>query len=182
MQGLDNGVRLNAFIDVGAASHPGGVDENVIVIGVAQGNTDTVARGTGLVGDHHALLAEQRVDQRRLADVRAASHRNARDIVERLGLADLWQRREHTGHERIQTFAMRSGNSEWIAQTECEELSRRTVRFLAFGLVNRERDRFAQAPQDLCNLAVITTRAAASVHHKNNRIGLVHRLTGLRRH
>ena len=74
---------------MGTAPHPGGVDENVVVIVVLQWNTDTVTRGAGLVGDHHALLAEQRVDERGLADVRAAGNGDARDIVQRLGFTDL---------------------------------------------------------------------------------------------
>jgi hypothetical protein len=47
---------------------------------IAQRRVDGIARGTGDVGHHQALLTQHPVDERRLAHVRAADHRNAQRI------------------------------------------------------------------------------------------------------
>ena len=57
---------------------PGGVDQRVAPAAALERHLDRVARGAGLVEGDDALLADQRVDQRRLADVGAADDGDAR--------------------------------------------------------------------------------------------------------
>ena len=64
-----------------APAQAGGVDQRVAPPGALERHLDRVARGARLVEGDDALLADQRVDQRRLADVRPADDGDARMAV-----------------------------------------------------------------------------------------------------
>ena len=69
LQGPDERVVLGALVDLRPAAHPGGVDEpDGPVLGLHH-RVDGVAGGARQVVDHRPLLADQAVEERRLADV-----------------------------------------------------------------------------------------------------------------
>ncbi len=59
-----------------ALAHAGGVDQRVVAAAAIEVEVERIARRARLVEGDDALLAEQRVDQRGLADVRAADDRD----------------------------------------------------------------------------------------------------------
>ena len=72
---------LGRLVDLAAPAHAGGVDEaQRPVVGLDDG-VDRVARGAGHVVHDRALVAHEAVEQRRLADVRAADDRDREDAV-----------------------------------------------------------------------------------------------------
>ena len=80
LQRLDDAELLDRFLDARTAPHAGRVDQRVAAAVALERHVDRVARRARLVERDQALLAEQAVDQRRLADVRPADHRDA-DVV-----------------------------------------------------------------------------------------------------
>jgi hypothetical protein len=79
--GAQRGVVLDVLGDLGLAAHARGVDEDHVAVGVAQRQVDRVAGRARDVGDDDALLAEDPVDQRGLADVRAPDDRQAHEAL-----------------------------------------------------------------------------------------------------
>jgi hypothetical protein len=71
------GVVLDALTVAALAPHPRRVDEHERPLVALEDGVDRVARRAGRLGDDHALAAEDRVQQRRLADVRPAEDRDA---------------------------------------------------------------------------------------------------------
>ena len=69
LQGPHHGVVLGALLGARPPPHPGGVDEADGPVGRVDLGVDGVARRPGQVVDDRALLAEQAVEQRRLAHV-----------------------------------------------------------------------------------------------------------------
>ncbi len=69
LQRLDHRELLDRLEHLAAAAQPGGVDQRVGASAALEVEVDRVARRARLVEGDHPLLAEQRVDQRRLADV-----------------------------------------------------------------------------------------------------------------
>src|SRR5262249_58497060 len=59
------------------APQAGGVDEDELTVTAPEDRVDRVSRRARLVGDDHALLPEQRIQQAGLADVWAAEDRDA---------------------------------------------------------------------------------------------------------
>ena len=76
LQGLDDAEFLDRLLDARAAPHARRVDQRVALAVALEGHHDGIARGPRLIECHHAILAEQAVDQRALADIRAADDRD----------------------------------------------------------------------------------------------------------
>ena len=72
---------LDRVVDLRLAAHTGGVDEQILAEFVFKIAVDGVARRARNVGDDHALLAENAVEQARLADVRLADDGDLDDIL-----------------------------------------------------------------------------------------------------
>ena len=88
LQRLDDAEFLDRFFDARAASHAGGIDERVATAVALERHEHRVARRARLIERDQALLAQQPIDERRLADVRPADHRDA-NIVGTGGIAVL---------------------------------------------------------------------------------------------
>ena len=121
------------------AADPGGVDEHERAVAALEHGVDRVARRARHLGDDHALLAEQRVQQARLADVRPAEDRDA----DRL-LADLLRAaaREHR-HDRVEqvagAVAVLGRERHRVAEPEPVELERERVLVRVVDLVREQR-------------------------------------------
>ena len=107
----------------------------------------------GSVERDQPLLAEQPIDQRRLADVRPADHRDLRSVL-------LVERGASVAGDALASTSVSSSSSTpWpcsardaddVAETERVELGRRDLAEHAFRLVDRDRRRLADlAPQPL---------------------------------
>ena len=69
LQGFDDAEFFDGLRDTAAAAYSGGVDERVITPGVSKRHANAVAGGTGDVVSDQPVLAEQTIDERRLADI-----------------------------------------------------------------------------------------------------------------
>jgi hypothetical protein len=76
LQGLDDGELLHRLEHLALAAHAGGVDQDVGLAVALELDVDRVARGARLVERDHAFLANQGIDQSRLADVGAPHQRD----------------------------------------------------------------------------------------------------------
>ncbi len=92
-------VELDAFTDARLPAQPRRIDEDERSAVIAHRRVDRISRGAGLVRDDQPLLAEQTVDERRLADVGSADHGNPERVV-RLGFI-----RWKALHHRIEQIA-----------------------------------------------------------------------------
>ena len=79
--GAEHRVVLDGLLDLGLAADARGVDEAQAAAVDLELGVDRVARGARDVGDDHALAAEEGVDERGLAHVRAADHREADEVL-----------------------------------------------------------------------------------------------------
>src|SRR3954452_6834365 len=75
------GVVLDRFGDLGLAAQAGRVDQDQLTTVDVERQVDRVAGRARHLGDDHPLGAHEAVDQRALADVRPADHRQADDVV-----------------------------------------------------------------------------------------------------
>ena len=76
---------LDGFEHLAAAPYAGRVDQRVAAPVLFEIEVDRVPRGAGLVECDHSLLAQQRIDQRRLAHVGPADHRHLDRLVRAVG-------------------------------------------------------------------------------------------------
>ncbi len=76
LQRLDHRELLDRLEHLAAAAHARGVDQRVAPSVALEVEIDRVARRPRLVECDHALLAEERVDERRLADIGSPDDRN----------------------------------------------------------------------------------------------------------
>ncbi|KAG0768278.1 hypothetical protein G6F22_017523 [Rhizopus arrhizus] len=98
LHGLDHRELLDDLVHARAAAQAGGIDQAVLAAVTLQVHRDRIAGGARHVGSDHALLAEDAVDQRRLAHVRAADEGDAdavRIVVQLFAAAFFGQARAH---------------------------------------------------------------------------------------
>ena len=89
-----------------------------------QRHVDRVAGGAGDLGDDHALLAEEAVDQRGLADVRAADHRQADGARPRARRSRVGQQLHDPVEQIARAETLRGGDRQRLAEAETVELGR----------------------------------------------------------
>ena len=150
---------------------------------------DGVAGDAGLRTGEQALLAEQPVDQRRLADVRTADHRDANGTVGvRIDLLILGRRGgvlRQGGADRVvevgEALAVLGGERDRIAEAERVGLGGAGAR-ASLALVGDDDHRLAGAPHDVGEGAVDRRQAAAHVDQEQHRVGAADRHLGLRHH
>ena len=136
---------------------------------------DRVARRSGDVGDDRPLLADELVEERRLADVRPAEDRDANLVVRdrplRLGgepLEDLVEQVARVG-------AVQAGQRERVAEAERVELDGQVVARRVVDLVRQHQDRLLGAPQDVGELLVAGRDAGLGVDDEQHEVGLADR-------
>ena len=158
--------------------HAGGIDEPKRAIVPAKLRVDRVARRAGRLRDQRALLAEQRVDQRALPDVRPSDD----------GQRELCPRGRRCG-PLAAARARRSGRADRPCPRR-ESPRRRSVprspaprtprepkrpRCRRFGLVGDENERAAFAPQDPRDVVVERMKPGLRVDDHNDDVGLPRR-------
>ena len=160
-------------------AHARGVDQHVLAPAERERRVDRIARRPRLVVHQHPLLAEQAVDQRRLADVGLAHEGDARrgGRVVRRGVAAARARRGRRSSGSFGRRPRRGARSTprpWLAETrehlgeaEREGLGRPPrSRLRAVDLVGGEQHRLAGLAQQLapprCRPAVMPSRASTT--------------------
>ncbi len=150
---------------------------------------DGVARGAGLRRGEQPLLADQPVDQSRLAGIRApddgdADRMRARRLGRRFDLrcGVFGQCRAQRVVEIGQALVVLGGNRDRIAEAERVGVEPPAFAGGAFHLVGDQHDRLARLADELCEYAIDAGRTAARIDHEKYRIGLRHGSLSLRAH
>ena len=142
---------------------------------------DRVARRPRHLRDDHPLLAEQRVQERRLADVRPAEDRDADRLVadRRLSLAP-GQPRDDLVEQVAGAVAVERRERHRVAEAEPVELDRIEVAARVVDLVREHDHRLARGAQDRRELLVARRDARPRVDDEEDEVGLVDRRARLR--
>ncbi len=112
---------------------------------------DRIAGRAGHIADEHALLAQNTIDQRRLADVRPPHNRNPRLGRLRFLLfrVPFGQPLDHFVEEIADTQPMLRGNFHHRLESELVEIEGARFRAFVVGFVDRDDDRTALCPNRL---------------------------------
>ena len=86
LQRFDDRKLFHGLTDILAFAHPSGINERVVSAPTLVVDIDAVPGGTRLVVDHHPVLTQQSIDERRFAHVGTADNCNAD------GALDCWRR------------------------------------------------------------------------------------------
>ena len=114
LQRLDDRELLDRFEHLAAPSDSRGVDQRVALAAALEVDVDRVARRAGLVERDDALLAEDRVDERRLADVGPADDRHLDRLRDARGRRS---RRASASSSWTSDFGIASSASSIIGRT-----------------------------------------------------------------
>ena len=134
LQRLGDAGALDRVIDPGAAPHAGGIDEQEIAPVALKRHQDAVARGAGLIAGDHALLADQAIHQRRLADVGPADDRDADGTSSSSGSVRLRiESLEHVFDQFAAALAVAAAIASGIAQPQRVKVGGDDVRLEALG-------------------------------------------------
>ena len=180
---LDDRELLGRLDHLALPAHAGRVDDRVALAVALEVERDRVARRARLVERDNALLAEQRVDERGLADVRAADDRDAHAPLG-FGLRHRFAHRhvlERDVDEVAHAFAVRGGHRQRLADAKLVELGDRRRR-QAFALVAHEDDRASGAAQEVGDALVLRHEALARIDEERDDVALGDRVLGLPRH
>jgi hypothetical protein len=203
VRGLGGRHPLELFLHLGALAEAGGVDQADLAILPAPRHLHAVARDAGFRPGDEAVVLQQRVDQRRLARVRAAdkgeAHRTIRlgrgfgVGIERLvfvvfltlqARGDVGAR--FIGHQAIieiaHPLAMFGGERNGFAEAHTPGIGDAALALPAFALVGAQNDRLAGFAEQLGEALVQRRHAFAGVEQEDTNIGLADGDLGLPAH
>ncbi|CAM2159381.1 hypothetical protein PT2222_50242 [Paraburkholderia tropica] len=186
LQRLHDRELLDGFEHLAATAQAGRVDQRVLLAVALEIHIDRIARRAGHVERDHAIFADQRVHERRLADVRATDDRDFHAVLagvvfvlfRTIGVGLVERLVDHFGH----AVAVRSRNRARVAEAEFVKVGGHGTVFHAFGLVDHEEDRTAGLAQVIGDVLVLRREAVAAVADEDDDIGFFHGLTRLARH
>ena len=165
-------VVLDPLALLALAADPGGVDEHEGAVAALEHGVDRVARRARHLGDDHALLAEQRVQEARLADVRPAEDRYADRLLADLLRAAAGEHRHDRVEQVARAVAVLGRERHRVAEAEAVELERERVLRRVVDLVRQQQHRLVGAPQDRRQLLVAGRDPGARVDDEQDQVGL----------
>ena len=136
---------------------------------------DRVAGRARHVGDDHALRAEERVQQRRLADVRPSEDRDPDRLFADLRRPDSRQLLDDLVEQVAGAVAVQRGERERVAEPELVELDRLEVAPGIVDLVRQHDHRLLRGAQGDCKLLVAGRDPVAGVDDEEDEVGLLDR-------
>src|SRR5579862_38992 len=164
------------------AAQAGGVDEHERPVAALEHGVDGVARRARDLADDHALAAEQRVDEARFADVRAAEDRDPDRIVGQLRSSlrgDPFELGDDPVEQVARAVPVEGGDRDGVAEAELVELEHQRLVARVVDLVRKHEHRLARLTEDLANLLVARRHAGARVDDEENEIRFLDRLARL---
>ena len=165
-------VALHGVVHLGLASHSRRIDEQVLAPFVLKIAVDGVAGRTGHVGDDHALLAENAVEQARLSDIRLADDGDLDDVLVVFLLVVL---REclNAGIQQVAcAVAMDRGDLDRFAETKTVEfIGLRVDAAGLVALVDRQHDRLLRPLEHRGDLRVRRRQSDGHVHDHDDHVG-----------
>jgi hypothetical protein len=171
------GAQLRVVVDrprhLRAPPQAGGVDQRQRPAIELDARVDRVARRPRLRRHDHPFLAEQTVDERRLAHVRAADQGKPRRLGHLLAPA------RQTRYERVEQVpgpqALSGGHGDRVAEPEPVELRREPLLARVVHLVGGHDHGHAAPAQLTRELRVARPQPGTSVDHEHGKIGLLDR-------
>ena len=184
LQGLDDRELLDHLLHPRLAAHAGGVDQPVQTAIAFHVDGDRVARGARHLRGDHPLLAEQAVDQGRLADVRTAyeGDTDTRGVgVELRRRALFGQLFEDLLQQRVDALAVRRRDRDDVLEAVARELVQCGLRVDAVGLVDDQHRRPRGPAQPREDVVVHGRGAFAAIDDEQHEVGLLGRRARLAR-
>ena len=172
--GPEDGELLDAVVHLGLLAHAGGVDEQVLALGVLEIAVHRVPGGARHVADDHPLLPQNPVDQGGLAHVGLADHRHLDHVVLHLLLVLRGEVAEALVQQIAGAVAVDGGDGDGIAQAQVVELiDVRVGHAHLIHLVHRQHHRLAGAQQHVSHLLVGGGQAGLDVAQEHDHRGVV---------
>ena len=165
-------VVLDRVAHLALAPHAGGVDERHPAVAHDERHVDRVARRAGHVGDDHAVLAQEAVDERGLADVRPPDDGEPHDVL--VGLVVVLGQERHERVEQIAAAEPLGGrHRDRLAEPESVELGGERHVAHRVDLVGGDEHRDARAAQQVGKLLVAGAHAGLRVddEQRDGRVG-----------
>ena len=148
-----------------SAPHARGIDQSVALAVAFEGHQHGIARGARLIEGHHAIFAEQAIDQRALADIRPADHRHLDAVDFRAVLRVRAQARKRRLEQGNHALVVGCGNGMRFTQSHLVKIGHRHVLIEAFGFIHRQAQWLAAAAGQLRHELVLRGDSGAAVHH-----------------
>gem|GEM_PF-4239642 len=199
MARIGHGHALQLLGHIGALAHACGVDQADLAdflrlgIGPLPIDRNGVTRNAGFRAGEQAVLAEDAVDESRLARVRTADDRQLERPAQQCFLILFFRELRLFGLERFQVRQQRfeqvgnahpvlGGERDRIAEAERIGLQHAAFAGAAFGLVGQHDHRHRRGAQPLADLLVQRRQPGARIDHEKCHIGGFQRRFGLLAH
>jgi hypothetical protein len=152
-----------------------------------EGGVERVARGACDVAHNRARLAQDGVQQRRFADIRATDDGDFDGFVGgflvRFGRGLRLEVFEGALQHLGDVVPVNRRDGDWLTQPQREELGALALpKFRVVRLVDQQQGRLAPAPQQVGDLLVGGGQPVAGIHQKQDAVRLVHRHLRLHAH
>ena len=171
-QRADRGIFINGFIDFAALYQSRGVNRDETVLSIFEWGIDGISRRPGKRIHDDARFAENRVGQRRFADIRPPD--KAEGDLTFIGFFFLVRQ---IGNDFIQEIAdadaMRARHREGVAQTQCIEFGRIGEAIDIIDFIDRQNDGFVALIEHARDLLIIVVQSGPAVDHENDDIRFV---------
>ena len=167
--GAQIGIFLNCIVDLRLAPHTGGVNEQELAGFVFKIAVDGVTRRACDIGDDHALLAENLIEQARFADVRLADDGDLDNIFV-ICLSIVWREVFDTRVEQItRAVTVDGGNLDRVAEAKRVEFIRVGIGMAGLvALVDGQHDRLFRPLEHGRDLRVRSGQADRHVDDHND--------------
>ena len=173
-QRAHDAVALDRLVDLAAAAHARRVDQRELRAVLREVRVDGIARRARHIADDDALLAENRIDDGGLADIRAADDGNA-DLILVLDLFLLLREGRDDRVEQVaEVHGVRSRDGDRVAEAQVVELVDVHRALRAVDFVDREDHGLLRAAQQARDLLVRRRQAGAAVDEEQDDVRLVH--------
>ena len=172
-------VVLDALALTALPAETGGVDQDERRLAAPQHGVDRVPGRPRDVGDDHPLLADDRVQQARLADVRPAEDRDPDRVFADARRPGAGQTRDDRVQQVARPVPVQGRERYGLAEPEPVELERLEVARRIVDLVRQQEHGLAGAPEDRRHLLVAGGGAELRVDDEEDEVGLVDRGAGL---
>ena len=184
--GLDRaqlGVVLDALPVSALAAEAGGVDEDERPVVAHEHRVDRVARRARDLAHDHALATDERVDEARLPDIRAAEDRDADRGVGQLrtaGGSDPLELLDDLVEQVARAVPVQARDRYRVSEAELVELEYERLVARIVDLVREHEYRLVRLAEDLRDLLVARRHARARVDDEEDEIRLVDPVARLR--
>lgn len=171
--GSHHAIELQVLAHLVFASDACRIDEVEVEAKLVVARVDAVAGGSCYLGDDVAILADEGVDDARLADIGASHDGEARQVVVDLLLGHVLQFLQDDVEQVARAATRDCAHADRVAQSQLVKLGSLVRSSAIVYLVGHEQDGHACAAQDLCHILVPVRDARLVVHHEEHQVGLV---------